>query len=158
MKTRNGFVSNSSSSSFIVSYDDSNYKVHKFFNYLLRTDELDTKMLSSSKEEIISEIKEKISNIEKEISKYIDQDPSKIISTFNHCINDVQTTIVVTVKQILEGLQKELQFETSLLEKIEQLGTFIAHFQLSYHNEILHEYMEDLINERSLTLIDSTEV
>ena len=156
MKLRNGFVSNSSSTSFLIALkkiDECPHCGRSDLNLLQliensASDDCDTSVLKSSKEEILSSIENAITEKWNAIGKLELKDPDeKIFDTF-------------TVADDILAIKSRIKYYKSLASKIRKLeedhpdeNLKMALIEISYHNSAINELFNQMIDTGSIIII-----
>ena len=144
MKIRSGFVSNSSSSSFIIAFDASKFCPcpHCGRKDISILDLIESKYHNSDTEVIWSDATERIKQIQNKIKKLQDQAIHKTVvkkdSWFSDCVADYEQ-------------------EIKLIKDASDKGLTVAEISISYHDEYLNSEFNNLSENGKLEILRSYE-
>ena len=163
MKVRNGFVSNSSSSSFVVAYKESEKcpycgrsdpdlrRVLDCAETSNRSD--DTKIINENIVCILSKAKNELKTIEKEL-KDIDHIANDTILD-QHIWKNFKYTLTAGKKK--SELKTEIQELKTFIDKIEELPSEwqVIHFDLSCHDDVSRQIIDNAVDSKNAIVIAS---
>jgi len=169
MKIRTNFVSNSSSTSYIVSYkksipcshcgrtDPDLKKLIESVEGSWRSD--DTKLTAPNAKNIIERLTSFIDGTQDEI------DNLKSLHKENDVLNRFNTTEVKNGKEIhreslylvkdrIKGLKHDIEVTQRVLDKLQESKDEVIAFDLSYHDEVIAEIFENMIKSGTAKVIE----
>lgn len=155
MKIRTGFVSNSSSSSFVIAFDESKFELcphcgrkdQSIIDLIERSeyDNNDTKVVWQDPEDKLKDLKQQIDSETLEIKKIEHLDPKMKL---NYC----------TVEQNISWSKKsiaECEIEIAKIENALEKGLSVAEISISYHNDFLNAELRALSKNGKLEILKS---
>jgi hypothetical protein len=159
MKIRKGFISNSSSSSFIVAFKN---KINKcehcgrsdpdfISEYIERSSNHETELeIDGRLSRVIDNLKYQIEDKEANIKKYSMQHPKEPL--WYNCKS--------TVADAIKWEEREIEDLNKLINKIkehESNGDIVHEFSISYHDELCRNKFNEMIENGSAVIISSEE-
>ena len=153
MKIRSGFVSNSSSSSFVIAFDESKFgpcphcgrKDRSIIDLIERSNDGngDTKVVWQDSEDKIRDLKSQIDSDTLEIKKIEHLDPKTKLAC-------------CTVEQNMSWMKSsiiECETEISKIENALKKGLTVAEISISYHDDFLNAELHALSENGKLEIL-----
>jgi hypothetical protein len=157
MKVRMGFVSNSSSSSYIIRIRDksevcphcgrSDADIEDFFHNA-SYDYGDTSLQYDSKESILSDIDSQIHRTEREIKKYAALDPNEVP------IRQQEYGSTTTAKELLEWAHDELKDLRDRRDVIAAVDGIVIGVSVGYHDQATQNIFRDAVKNKTIEIIE----
>jgi len=155
MKIRNGFVSNSSTTSFIVALNDSVPCPHcgridtDIINIIANTDDYsgDTEILWTDPTQFLIDLKESRASEQEELASYKDQQDDDKAGYKNQYF----------VKDLRQWRSDSIKYVTKMISSTEQAhaeGKTVVSFDVSTHNRTFIDIIDSQIESGTLTLIE----
>jgi len=160
MKIRHSFVSNSSSSSYIVAYKESipceicGRGDIPFIELIERVNDRYETELSYMYEDIkdLGHYKDRIQEISSELKSLSSRDPEEVLSKF--------TSFEFKVQDKIKSLTSEHKYLIDLLSKVKKYiegGYKVAEFSISYHDLEMGDELNARINSGEIIVIEGPE-
>ena len=159
MKIRNGFVSNSSSTSFIVALNPKDKCPHCGRSSMDIMDLIErnsgnneTEVRRTDPSNLLENLQQEIYSNQLDLEKWVDMNNEDTITNTYGCYS-----YTYKVSKLREWANEVINNNTQLIEKIKQKiseGKQIVSFDIDYHDEALNNIIRDQINNGELEVID----
>lgn len=157
MKVRNGFVSNSSSSSYIIKIHNQEPCPHcgrstpNIVDHIKNANNYscETHMVYSSRENVLGDIDAEIHRIQKDIKEYSALRPNEVPPRFR-----AWSDYNPTAKQCLEQAHRELEYCRDRRDKIEAVEGELYGIAISYHDEYTKSIFDAGVEDGSIEIVE----
>lgn len=156
MKTRNGFVSNSSSCSYIIKINNSEAcptcgrRTPNIVDHIRNRNSWDdeTSMQYDSKEDILADIDAEILDYRKRMEKYSIMKPNEVPAEY------IQWGIKRTAEQLMEDTHKDLEHLFDRRRLIESIEGEVYGIGISYHDDYTNQIFQEGVSDGSIEVIE----
>ena len=161
MKIRNGFVSNSSSSSFIVAVNPKEKCPHcgrssmNIVDVLASTDWCnDTELKWTNPTEFINELEKEIEKEQLDLYKWKDMDGDDMVTSYTDWRGKEHK---YKVSELRLWAKDTILANQKILDKINKAlkeGKQVAHFDIDYHDPVMNDMVQEQIKNGELEVLD----